>query len=41
MLVLKIDNKTFILKEHDFDFSNEELDIRYKGLEDDENRGYL
>ena len=32
----KIDNKTFILKEHDFDFSNEELDIRYKGLEDDE-----
>ena len=25
-----------LIKEHDFDFSNEELDIRYKGLEDDE-----
>lgn len=32
----KVDNSTFILKENDFDFSNEELDIKYKGLSDGE-----
>lgn len=32
----KIDDKNFILVENDFDFSNEELDIKYKGLSDGE-----
>jgi hypothetical protein len=32
----KIDDKNFILEQNDFDFSNENLDIKYKGLEDDE-----
>lgn len=32
----KVDNSTFILKENDFDFSNEELDIKYKGLTNDQ-----
>jgi len=32
----KIDDKNFILKQNDFDFSNENLDIKYKGLVDDE-----
>lgn len=32
----KVDNSTFILKENDFDFSHEELDIKYKGLTNDQ-----
>lgn len=32
----KIDDKTLILKENDFDFSHEELDIKYKGLTNDQ-----
>jgi hypothetical protein len=32
----KVDDTTFILEQNDFDFSNENLDIKYKGLEDDE-----
>ncbi|MBU0942096.1 MAG: GNAT family N-acetyltransferase [Bacteroidetes bacterium] len=32
----KIDDKTLILKENDFDFSNENLDIRHEGLSDGE-----
>lgn len=32
----KVDDKSFILEENDFYFSNEKLDIKYKGLEDDE-----
>ncbi|GGA88042.1 hypothetical protein GCM10008015_30780 [Flavobacterium palustre] len=32
----KVDDTTFILEEYDFDFSNEELDIKYQGIEDDE-----
>lgn len=35
----KIDDTTFNLEVHDFDFSNEELDIKYKGLADDEIEG--
>lgn len=35
----KVDDTTFILVKNDFDFSNEELDIKYKGLEDDEIEG--
>lgn len=30
----KVDDKNFLLEKHDFDFSNEELDIKYKGLSD-------
>ena len=32
----KIDDKTLILKENDFDFSHEELDIKYKALTNDQ-----
>ncbi|UFH34432.1 GNAT family N-acetyltransferase [Flavobacterium acetivorans] len=35
----KVDDTTYILEERDFDFSNEELDIKYKGLADDEIEG--
>lgn len=32
----KVDDTNFILEENDFDFSNEELDIKHKGLSDAE-----
>jgi hypothetical protein len=32
----KVDGDNFILDEDDFDFSNEKLDIKYNGLEDNE-----
>lgn len=32
----KVDDTTFILEEHDFDFSNEKLDIKHVGLADGE-----
>lgn len=32
----KVDEDNFILDEDDFDFSNEKLDIKYNGLEDNE-----
>ena len=35
----KVDNDNYILKEDDFDYSNEKLDIKYKGLEDEEIEG--
>jgi hypothetical protein len=32
----KVDEKSFVLEEKDFDFSNEKLDVKHKGLEYDE-----
>jgi hypothetical protein len=32
----KVDNNNYILEEDDFDYSNEKLDIKYKGLADEE-----
>jgi hypothetical protein len=31
----KVDNNNYILEEDDFDYSNEKLDIKYKGLADE------
>lgn len=35
----KVDDKSFVLVEKDFDFSNEKLEIKHKGLEDVEIEG--
>lgn len=35
----KVDNNNYILEEDDFDYSNEKLDIKYKGLVDEEIEG--
>lgn len=32
----KVDDKSLILEEKDFDFSNDEIDIKYKGLTNDQ-----